>query len=216
VTTAALAAERHAAVVASQAFRISTAHGSASEPFEISLDWSKPRPGISRALIVFHGVGRYVEGYYRTAQDAAVEAGSAARDTILIAPQFLDEEDIREHHLPADVLRWRRVAFESGAPAVAPSPIGSYEVVDALLTRLADRSLFPNLKMWFSPGTRAAASWSSDTPSSAKRQAPLRAPASISVTSSPILRRISISPTKGPRRSVARSAGISTIGSMAP
>jgi len=87
-----------------------------------------------------------VNGYYRAAQDAAEQAGSAARDTILIAPQFLDEQDIREHHLPADVLCWRRVAWESGAPAVAPLPISSYEVVDALLTRLADRSIFPNLK----------------------------------------------------------------------
>jgi pimeloyl-ACP methyl ester carboxylesterase len=140
------AAARHAAPIASQAFRISTAHGSASEPFEISLDWSQPQPGINRAVIVFHGVGRDVTGYYRTLQDAAEQAGAAARDTILIAPQFLDEEDIGAHHLRADVLRWRRVAWEAGGPAAAPLPISSYEVVDALLARLADRSLFPNLK----------------------------------------------------------------------
>lgn len=145
-TTVSLAAERHAAAIASQSFRISTARGSASEPFEISLDWSQPQPRISRAVIVFHGVGRDVAGYYRTVQDAAEQAGSAARDTIFIAPQFLDEEDIHEHHLAEDVLRWRRVAWESGAPAAGPIAISSYEVVDTLLTRLADRSLFPNLK----------------------------------------------------------------------
>jgi pimeloyl-ACP methyl ester carboxylesterase len=144
--TVSLAAERHAAAIASQSFRISTAHGSASEPLEISLDWSQPQPRISRAIIVFHGVGRDVAGYYRTVQDAAEQAGSAARDTILIAPQFLDEEDIREHRLAADVLRWRRVAWESGAPAAGPFAISSYEVVDTLLARLADRALFPNLK----------------------------------------------------------------------
>jgi hypothetical protein len=147
VTSTSPAAERHAAAaIASQSFRISTAHSSASQPLEISLDWSKQQPRITRAAIVFHGVGRDVEGYYRALQDAAQQAGQAARDTILIAPQFLDEEDIREHHLPADVLRWRRVAWEGGAPAVKPSPISSYEVVDALLRRLADRALFPNLK----------------------------------------------------------------------
>lgn len=135
-----------AAEVASRTFRISTEHGSASEPFDISLDWSKPQPDIRRAVLVFHGVGRDVNGYYRAIQDATEQAGPAARDTIFIAPQFLDEEDIREHHLPADVLRWRRAAWESGAPAVKPSPIGSYAVVDAFLMRLADRSLFPNLK----------------------------------------------------------------------
>ncbi len=144
--TVTLAAERHAAAVASQTFRVSTAHGPASVPFLISLDWSQPQPRISRAVIVFHGVGRDVNGYYRTVQDAAERADAASRDTIFIAPQFLDEEDIREHHLGKDMLRWRRVAWEAGAPAAAPSPISSYEVVDDLLTRLADRSLFPNLK----------------------------------------------------------------------
>ena len=141
-----IAAERHAAVVASQAFRISTAHGSASEPLAISLDWSKPQPRISRAVIIFHGIGRDVNGYYRSLQEAAEQAGSAARDSILIAPQFLDEEDIRANRLPADVLRWRRAAWEAGAAAVAPMPISSYDVVDAVLARLADRSLFPDLK----------------------------------------------------------------------
>jgi hypothetical protein len=32
------------AEVASQTFRISTAHGSASEPVDLSLDWSQPQP----------------------------------------------------------------------------------------------------------------------------------------------------------------------------
>jgi hypothetical protein len=146
MTAVSLAAKRPAAVVAGQAFRISTARGSASEPLAISLDWSKPQPRIGRAVIVFHGIGRDVSGYYRSLEDAAEQAGSAARDTILIAPQFLDEEDIRANRLPADVLRWRGAAWEGGAPAVAPLPFSSYDVVDALLARLADRSLFPDLK----------------------------------------------------------------------
>jgi pimeloyl-ACP methyl ester carboxylesterase len=140
------AAERHPTAVATYTFRVSAPHGSASEPVDISLDWSKPQPGVGRAVIVFHGIGRDVNGYYRALQDAAQQAGPAARDAILIAPQFLDEKDIREHHLPRDVLRWRGASWESGAPALAPSTIGSYEVVDALLTRLADRSVFPSLK----------------------------------------------------------------------
>jgi hypothetical protein len=143
---AALAAERHSAAVADQVFHLSTPYGSASEPIDISLDWSQPQPLITRAVIVFHGVGRDVNGYYRSVQDAAEQAGATTRDTILIAPQFLDEQDVSEHHLPKDVLRWRRVSWESGAPAAAPFPLSSYEVVDALLARLAGPSLFPNLK----------------------------------------------------------------------
>jgi hypothetical protein len=112
----------------------------------MSLDWSEPQPRITRAVIVFHGKGRDVEGYYRTAVEAASAAGAAGRDTVFIAPQFLDQEDIGPRRVPADVLRWRRTDWEGGAPAVAPAAISSYEVVDALLARLADRSIFPHLQ----------------------------------------------------------------------
>jgi len=141
-----LASERPAAV-ARQGFRISTAQGSAIAPFIISFDWSKPQPKITRAVIVFHGKGRDVEGYYRAALEAGDIAGSAGRETAFIAPQFLDEEDATAHDVPAEVLRWRHTDWEAGAPAIAPVPFSSYEVVDALLVRLADRSLFPNLKI---------------------------------------------------------------------
>ena len=134
------------AAVAGQEFRISTAQGSALEPFMMSLDWSRPQPQITRAVIILHGKGRDVEGYYRTAVEAASAAGPAGRDTVFIAPQFLDQEDIGAHRLPADVLRWRGTDWEGGAPAVAPAPISSYEIVDALLARLGDHSIFPHLQ----------------------------------------------------------------------
>lgn len=134
------------AAVAGQTFRISTAQGSAVEPLIISVDWSKPQPQITRAVIIFHGKGRDVEGCYRTLQQAAEDAGPAARGTLSIAPQFLDEEDAKARRVPHDVLRWRGTEWESGAGAVAPIPLGSYEVVDALLARLGDRSLFPALQ----------------------------------------------------------------------
>lgn len=72
MTVVSLAAERRAAMFASQSFPISMANGSASEPFAISLDWSKPQPRISRAVIVFHGVGCDVSGCYRTLRAAAL------------------------------------------------------------------------------------------------------------------------------------------------
>ena len=143
-----LAAKRpkSVAALATQEFRICTAQGSVVEPFMMSLDWSEPQPQITRALIIFHGKGRDVEGYYRTAVEAASQAGSAGDETVFIAPQFLDQEDIRAHRVPADVLRWQHTDWEGGAPALAPAPISSYEVVDSLLARLADRSIFPHLQ----------------------------------------------------------------------
>ncbi|HEX5229280.1 MAG TPA: hypothetical protein VFW44_16305 [Bryobacteraceae bacterium] len=138
---------REAATVARQGFRITTPEGSAIEPLLLSLDWSKPQPRITRAVVIFHGKGRDVEGYYQTALDAGARAGSLGRDTVFIAPQFLDEEDARVHQLPPDVLRWRGTAWEAGASAIGPIKASSFDVVDAVLARLADRSAFPNLKV---------------------------------------------------------------------
>jgi pimeloyl-ACP methyl ester carboxylesterase len=134
------------AAVGNQGLRIATAQGAGVVPYLISLDWSKPQPQIARAVIIFHGKGRDVEGYYRTARAAADLAGAAARDTVFIAPQFLDEQDVGAHQLAPNVLRWRGTDWESGVPAVAPVAMGSFEVVDAVLAQLADRSTFPNLK----------------------------------------------------------------------
>jgi hypothetical protein len=130
--------------VARQGLRISTPQGSAVDPIIISLDWSKPQPKIERAVIIFHGKGRNVESAYRTLQEAADKAGAAGHDTIFLAPQFLDEEDIGPYS--AETLRWRKTDWESGALAIGPIPVGPFEIIDALLGRLADRSHFPNLK----------------------------------------------------------------------
>jgi pimeloyl-ACP methyl ester carboxylesterase len=145
-----LSAEKEPPVerVASQVFSVTTAHGTAQIPFEISLDWSKPQPQVVRAVVIFHGKGRDVEGNYRSLRRAAeLAGGGAAADSILIAPQFLNEQDAKAHHLAAAVLRWRQGAWESGADAAGPAGISAYEVIDNILSRLADPKLFPNLKI---------------------------------------------------------------------
>jgi pimeloyl-ACP methyl ester carboxylesterase len=133
--------------VASRAFELKTPSGSGEMPFEISRDWSKPQPAVTRAVVIFHGKGRDVEGYYRAALRAADLAGGDAADTtIVVAPQFLNEEDARAHGLPINVLRWRQGAWEAGVDAAGPSPINAYTVIDDIVARLADRNVFPNLR----------------------------------------------------------------------
>ena len=98
------------------------------------------------AAIVFHGKGRNVEGYFRALQGAAADGGPDARGAILLAPQFLREEDAEAHRISKRYLRWHAGAWVAGEPAVGPLPISTFDVIDALLITLSNRKQFPNLK----------------------------------------------------------------------
>ncbi|WP_194482576.1 alpha/beta hydrolase [Bradyrhizobium sp. CCBAU 53338] len=112
----------------------------------LSNDWSMPLPAISRAVIVLHGRLRNADEYYISAHTAQVAAGDDGKSALMIVPQFLAEVDIDAHKLPADTLRWSLVGWEGGEAALAPNPVSSFEALDAILARLSDRRIFPNLK----------------------------------------------------------------------
>src|SRR5271170_2841703 len=139
--------ERPVEIVASHVFSLKTAHGDAEMPFDVSLDWTQPQPQVTRAVVVFHGKGRNVDGYYRATLRAAEQAGGdAAATSIIVAPQFLNDEDAEAHRLPSNVLRWREGTWEAGVEASGPVGLSAYEVIDAMVAHLADRKFFPNLK----------------------------------------------------------------------
>jgi pimeloyl-ACP methyl ester carboxylesterase len=115
-------------------------------PLYLSADWSKPQTGIARAILVLHGRLRNADVYYRSALTAQTAAGEAGKSTIMIVPQFLAGLDVEAHHLTADTLHWSLVGWEGGDPAEGPTPASSFDALDAILARLADRHLFPDLK----------------------------------------------------------------------
>ncbi len=118
----------------------------ASFPLYLSRDWSQPLPGITRAVLVLHGVLRNADVYLRSALKVQAAAGDAGRETLMIAPQFLSEIDVTAFNLPADTLRWSLTGWEGGEDALGPAPKSSFAALDAILARLADRRLFPDLK----------------------------------------------------------------------
>jgi pimeloyl-ACP methyl ester carboxylesterase len=120
--------------------------GGGSLPLYVSADWSAPLPEITRAVLVLHGRLRNADVYYRSARTAQAAAGDAGKTTIMIVPQFLAGVDIDAYHLPPDTLHWSFEGWEGGDPAEGPVPASSFEALDAILARLADRRLFPNLK----------------------------------------------------------------------
>ena len=104
-------------------------------------------PDITRAVLVLHGRLRNADVCYRSARTAEAAAGDAGTTTVVIVPQFLAGIDVDTHHLPPDTLHWSFEGWEGGDPAEAPVPASSFEALDAILVRLADRRLFPNLKL---------------------------------------------------------------------
>ncbi|HWZ40158.1 MAG TPA: alpha/beta hydrolase [Bradyrhizobium sp.] len=115
-------------------------------PLYVSSDWSKPQTAITRAVLVRHGRLRNADVYFRSALTAQAAAGDAGKSTIMIVPQFLSEVDIEGWHLPSDTLRWTLEGWEGGEAALGPTSASSFDALDAILARLADRQLFPNLK----------------------------------------------------------------------
>ncbi|MEO6841477.1 MAG: alpha/beta hydrolase [Bradyrhizobium sp.] len=115
-------------------------------PLYVSADWTRPLPEVTRAVLVLHGRLRNADVYYRSAKTAQAAAGDAGKAAIMIVPQFLADIDVETYHLPADTLRWTWEGWEGGDDAVAPSSASSFDALDAILAKLADKNLFPNLK----------------------------------------------------------------------
>jgi pimeloyl-ACP methyl ester carboxylesterase len=140
------ARERPVEVVAPNRIDVPTTGKAARLAAYISADWSAPHPEVTRAVLVFHGILRNADVYYAGAVEARAAAGAkAAASTLLIAPQFLADLDADAHSLSADTLVWTREGWPAGADAVAPAPVSSFAAIDAILARLADKALFPNL-----------------------------------------------------------------------
>lgn len=114
-------------------------------PLYVSADWSHPLPEITRAVIILHGRLRNADVYYRSAKTAQEAAGATGQATLMIVPQFLSEIDVEAHQLPPETLRWSLEGWEGGDDALGPKPASSFEALDAILARLADRKLFPKL-----------------------------------------------------------------------
>lgn len=114
-------------------------------PIYTSVDWSKPQPDVTRALVVFHGRLRNADEYYAGARQTLAAAGAAGQGTALFVPQFLARRDVTAHHLGPDVICWQLSEWMGGLDARTPPNIGPFDVIDAILARLADRQTFPRL-----------------------------------------------------------------------
>jgi hypothetical protein len=104
---------------------------------------------VTRVIIAVHGIERTAVSTYDDALAAAQNAGADGA-SLIIAPQFLNESDIVTYQLPGDYMYWNgpwRDGAQSSSTSAHPRPdkVSSFEVVDDLLTCIADSGNFPNL-----------------------------------------------------------------------
>jgi pimeloyl-ACP methyl ester carboxylesterase len=101
-----------------------------------------PNPAITRALIMVHGAGRNADHYFETATAAGFLAG-ALGNTVIIGPRFAaanDKVESNEVLWPERGENWR----SGGAPPTL-STVGSFDFIDEIVRKLADKKIFPNL-----------------------------------------------------------------------
>ena len=104
---------------------------------------------VNKVVIVVHGMNRNAGDYYRNMQEAASMSAHYTDSVMIVAPQFLEEEDMDPNHLDATYLYWSS-GWKSGSNSKnnsghpRPARIPSYAVMDTLMLRLAQ--YHPNLK----------------------------------------------------------------------
>ncbi len=101
---------------------------------------------VRRALIMVHGTNRNADHYFRTAVSAAFLAG-ALKDTVVIAPSIRSADRRCDDKLEPNEVSWScgGDSWRSGGTASSDAKLTSFDFVDELLRRLADKKVFPNL-----------------------------------------------------------------------
>lgn len=105
---------------------------------------------VERAAIMVHGTSRNAKNAYDNLVGAVAVAGVPDSTVLLVAPQFLTEEDISAHGLAANMLFWSEQGWKDGAHSLntvahpRPDSISDFAIMDSILYRIASRN--PNLR----------------------------------------------------------------------
>jgi len=147
-TTAFAAVDRPRPVraVGDQRLVVNTPDGTGQLPMYASENWTSAHPGITRVIVVVQGLNRNAEYDFRSARKELQDVGEAGAHTMIIVPHFLADEDIPAHNLGDEVLHWSWDDWGGGAAANGPIPASSFDAFDAILTRLADKAAYPDLR----------------------------------------------------------------------
>lgn len=107
----------------------------------------RPDASVTRAVIMVHGAQRNADTYFLTATASAF-MGDALEDTLIVAPAFHASAGECHDRLQPGEVNWSCSgdSWRSGGASLSSPELTSFDFVNRLVTRLADRRLFPNLK----------------------------------------------------------------------
>ena len=102
---------------------------------------------ITRALVMVHGAGRDADHYFTTAVAAAFLA-RALDDAIVISPRFASNNGTCRDALAPNEANWPCTgnSWRSGGAASNAAQVTSFDLMDAVLRKLARKEMFPNLR----------------------------------------------------------------------
>jgi pimeloyl-ACP methyl ester carboxylesterase len=102
---------------------------------------------VRRALIMVHGTNRNADHYFSTAVAAAFLAG-ALDDAVVVSPRIASAAGSCRDALAPNEVSWSCTgdSWRSGGSAASNPDLTSFDFVDAILKKLANKSLFPNLR----------------------------------------------------------------------
>jgi len=109
---------------------------------------TKANPRITRALIMIHGTLRNPDVYFTTATAAAFLA-HALDDTVVIAPRIASAQGSCKDQLAANEISYScgGDSWRSGGNAASDPSVTSFDFMDSLVQQLADRKVFPNMRV---------------------------------------------------------------------
>jgi pimeloyl-ACP methyl ester carboxylesterase len=109
-----------------------------------SLDVRNDR--VRRALIMVHGTNRNADHYFRTAVTAAFLDG-AIDDTVVISPHFVSADRRCNDKLAPNEVSWSCTgdSWRSGGTSTSHPDLASFDFLDEILRKLANKSTFPNM-----------------------------------------------------------------------
>jgi pimeloyl-ACP methyl ester carboxylesterase len=107
---------------------------------------NSPNASVQRALIMIHGTNRNADHYFRTAVGAAFLA-NALPDTVVIAPSFLSSDARCNDKLQPNEVSWScgGDSWRSGGTSSSNKDLSSFDFIDEILRKLANKKMFPNL-----------------------------------------------------------------------